>query len=82
MELVCLSRFPEMGHTAFTIHFGKSEFYNNAFDEETYRLSKGALFNVMLIKWKGEHAERVAIGLMHEKAFNEAGPVKKHILLG
>ncbi len=39
------------------------------------------MLNVMLIRWRGEFAERITIGRMHKSAWNEASPKKKLIRL-
>lgn len=39
------------------------------------------MLNVMLIRWRGEFAERITIGRMHESAWNAASPKKKLIRL-
>lgn len=39
------------------------------------------MLNVMLIGWRGEFAERITIGRMHESAWNASSPKKKLIRL-
>ncbi|KAL6159069.1 hypothetical protein ACJQWK_04021 [Exserohilum turcicum] len=39
------------------------------------------MLNVMLIKWVGDHAERVAIARIHEDAWLQRNPVKRDIIL-
>ncbi|KAJ4381611.1 hypothetical protein N0V86_002975 [Didymella sp. IMI 355093] len=53
------------------------------FDEEVYGLWDWCVLNVMLIRWDEERgvAERVAVGRMHEDAWNALGPAKKDIVL-
>jgi hypothetical protein len=60
---------------------GTQTLYQLAFNNEGYPFSQWSLLNIMLIQWKGDQAERLNIGLMHEHAFKNAGPVKKNILL-
>ncbi|KAF2116525.1 heterokaryon incompatibility protein-domain-containing protein [Lophiotrema nucula] len=85
MEWVCLSRFQHSDATwsNFTSYLTlRASILNIGYLEKEYPFSEWSLLNVMLIRWKDEQAERVSIGVIHEEAFNEAGPVKKHILLG
>lgn len=51
------------------------------FDDEAFEEGPWKMLNVMLIKWVGEHAERVAIARIHEDAWVAQGPVKKEIVL-
>lgn len=51
------------------------------FDEELFKAGPWRILNVMLIKWVGEHAERVAIARIHEDAWMQRNPVKKNIVL-
>jgi hypothetical protein len=39
------------------------------------------MLNVILIKWVGEHAERVAVARIHEDAWLQCAPIKKEIVL-
>jgi hypothetical protein len=50
-------------------------------DDEVFADGPWKMLNVMLIKWVGEHAERVAIARIHEDAWMQQGPVKKEIVL-
>lgn len=51
------------------------------FAAEQFEAGPWKMLNVMLIKWVGEHAERVAIARIHEDAWNQRGPVRKEIVL-
>ncbi|KAH7379651.1 heterokaryon incompatibility protein-domain-containing protein [Cadophora sp. MPI-SDFR-AT-0126] len=86
MELILLSRFRQSkttweGSRVFSMAHGIQTIYQLVFHDEAYPFSEWSLLNIMLIQWKGDQAERLNIGLMHERAFNNAGPVKKNILL-
>lgn len=53
------------------------------FDEEVFEQGEWKVLNVMLIRWdeaRGQ-AERVAVGRIHEDAWNKLGPVRKDIVL-
>ena len=52
------------------------------FDDEVFEDGPWKMLNVMLIKWVGEHAERVAIARIHESAWLAKSPVRKEIVLG
>lgn len=43
--------------------------------------SKMGVLNVLLIEWKGNYAERVAVGRFFEDAWIKRGPVMKDIEL-
>jgi hypothetical protein len=51
------------------------------FDETVFDEGPWKMINVMLIKWTGEHAERIAIARIHEDAWVAKGPVRKDIVL-
>jgi hypothetical protein len=51
------------------------------FNDEVFADGEWKMMNVMLIKWVGEHAERVAIARIHEDAWNAQNPVRKEIVL-
>ncbi|KAF2706260.1 hypothetical protein K504DRAFT_447973 [Pleomassaria siparia CBS 279.74] len=51
------------------------------FDEEVFATGPWKVLNVVLIKWVGDHAERVAVARIHEDAWLKLSPVKKHIVL-
>ncbi|USP81606.1 hypothetical protein yc1106_08880 [Curvularia clavata] len=51
------------------------------FAAEQFEAGPWKMLNVMLIKWVGEHAERVAIARIHEDAWNQRDPVRKCIVL-
>lgn len=75
MEIVLLSRFRRMRERRLLYD------YVITFHEPEYPFSEWAFLNVMFIRWEGGHAERVCIGVMHERAFMKAGPTWKEILL-
>lgn len=50
-------------------------------DDEVFENGPWKMLNVMLIKWVGDHAERVAIARIHEDAWMQQSPVKKDIVL-
>lgn len=51
------------------------------FAAEQFEAGPWKMLNVMLIKWVGEHAERVAVARIHEDAWNQRAPVRKEIVL-
>lgn len=51
------------------------------FAAEQFEAGPWKMLNVMLIKWVGEHAERVAVARIHEDAWTRRSPVKKDIVL-
>lgn len=51
------------------------------FDEDHYRPGEWKILNLMLIRWNGDFAERVAIARMHEDEWVRRNPVKKDIVL-
>jgi hypothetical protein len=51
------------------------------FDDEVFEDGPWKMLNVMLIKWVGDHAERVAIARIHEDAWLAKSPVRKDIVL-
>lgn len=51
------------------------------FDDEVFEEGPWKMLNVMLIKWVGDCAERVAIARIHEDAWAAQSPEKKEIVL-
>jgi len=51
------------------------------FDDELFEAGPWKMLNVMLIKWVGEHAERVAIARIHEDVWMQRSPMKTDIVL-
>ena len=51
------------------------------FDETRYNKRPWCLLNVMLLKWVGEFAERIAVGVMHEDAWKASAPRAKFVRL-
>ncbi|KZM28512.1 hypothetical protein ST47_g387 [Ascochyta rabiei] len=53
------------------------------FDDEVFQPTEWCVLNVMLIRWDEARglAERVAVGRMHEDAWNALGPLRKEIAL-
>lgn len=51
------------------------------FDETLYEPGPWKMLNVMLIKWVGDYAVRLAIARIHEDAWNAESPVRKEIVL-
>lgn len=51
------------------------------FDEDVFSNGPWKVLNVILIKWVGDHAERVAVARIHEDAWLKQNPVKKEIVL-
>jgi hypothetical protein len=49
--------------------------------DEGFEEGEWKMLNVMLIRWDGDVAERVAIARMHEDAWEEMGPVRKEVVL-
>ena len=57
--------------------------YSYGFNTSLYDLTKfGALWNVMMIEWRGDIAYRLAIGQVHTDALWEAKPQRKTVVLG
>ncbi|KAI9711723.1 MAG: hypothetical protein M1820_001867 [Bogoriella megaspora] len=54
---------------------------NHTFDEKCYEKRPWCLLNVMLLKWEGDLAERVAVGVVHEDAWKAAEPESKYVKL-
>jgi hypothetical protein len=56
----------------------------NVFDPKYWTPDgRSATFNVMLVKWTdGGYAERIAVGQVHEDAWNAAVPVTRRVILG
>jgi len=52
-----------------------------AYDEELFQPGPWKLLNLILIKWVGDHAERVAVARIHEDAWLQRNPQKKEIVL-
>lgn len=51
------------------------------FDEEVFTPEPWKVLNVILIKWVGDHAERVAVARIHDDAWPRQNPVIKDIVL-
>lgn len=51
------------------------------FDESVFEAGPWKVLNVMLVKWVGEYAERVAVGRMHEDVWRERGPKRRDVVL-
>ncbi|KAL6712248.1 hypothetical protein ACN47E_000125 [Coniothyrium glycines] len=51
------------------------------FDDGVYEMGEWKMLNVMLIKWVGDHAERVAIARIHEDEWTQREPKRKDIVL-
>jgi hypothetical protein len=51
------------------------------FDEGVFEEGPWKMLNVMLIRWNGEFAERVAIARIHEDAWKARNPTRKDIVL-
>jgi hypothetical protein len=51
------------------------------FDDAVFADGPWKMLNVMLVKWVGGHAERVAIARIHEDVWLASGPVRKDIVL-
>jgi hypothetical protein len=50
-------------------------------DEDKFEAGPWKMLNVMLIKWVGEYAERVAIARIHEDEWRQHSPSRKDIVL-
>lgn len=57
------------------------EYYDEMFDPDHYPLTEDWSMNIMLVEWKGECAERVAIGQIHVNAWKKLGSERKLVLL-
>ncbi|KAH7083000.1 hypothetical protein BKA63DRAFT_141491 [Paraphoma chrysanthemicola] len=51
------------------------------FDDQVFDEGPWKMLNVMLVRWVGEVAERVAIARIHEDAWMAEGPVRKEVVL-
>jgi hypothetical protein len=51
------------------------------FDEKHFADGPWKMLNVMIIRWHGDYAERVAIARIHEDAWLKLDPVRKDIVL-
>ncbi|KAF1911444.1 hypothetical protein BDU57DRAFT_461575 [Ampelomyces quisqualis] len=51
------------------------------FDDAVFEEGEWKMVNVMLVRWVGEFAERVAVGRMHEDVWREGGPRRKDVVL-
>jgi len=51
------------------------------FDDNIFSNGPWKLLNVILIKWVGDHAERVAVARIHEDVWNSRNPRKQEIVL-
>lgn len=51
------------------------------FNEDIFSSGPWKMLNVMLIRWVGEYAERVAVARIHEEGWLQCNPVKKDIVL-
>lgn len=51
------------------------------YDEDIFASGPWKMLNVILIKWVGEYAERVAVARIHEDVWLQRSPVKKEIAL-
>lgn len=77
MDIILLSRFERKSPRQSTHH----SYSNSMFHQPKYPFSKWAFLNVMFIRWEGGYAERVCVGVLHERAFMNAGPTWKEIFL-
>lgn len=80
----CHPRCVEDGQCMHTVDAGCELFINgkSVLDLERFPVYRWCLFNVMLIQWNGDRAERAAIGQIHRDAWENAQPRKKNITLG
>jgi hypothetical protein len=51
------------------------------FDAKPFAPGPWKMLNVMIIRWHGDHAERVAIARIHEDAWLKLNPKRKDIVL-
>ena len=51
------------------------------YDEDLFDSGAWKMLNVILIKWVGDHAERVAVARIHEDAWLQCNPIKQEIIL-
>ncbi|KAF2188869.1 hypothetical protein K469DRAFT_724234 [Zopfia rhizophila CBS 207.26] len=49
-------------------YHSSSEFYEGIFDTGRYRYKRWCALNILLVEWKGDFAERVAVRQMHSNA--------------
>ena len=59
----------------------KTAFERSFFDAQTFKVRPWCLLNVMLIEWKDQRAERLAICQIREDAWSKASAEKKLIIL-
>ncbi|KAF2243932.1 HET-domain-containing protein [Trematosphaeria pertusa] len=53
------------------------------FDQDVYDLNVcWCLYNVLVVRWEGEVAQRIAVGQVHIHAFDGAGPTRMKLTLG
>ena len=57
------------------------EYYGEIFDTYHYPVTEDWSRNIMLVEWKGEYAQRVAIGQIHANAWERSNPRRKFIRL-
>jgi hypothetical protein len=51
------------------------------FDEGVFEDGEWKMLNVLLVRWVGEYAERVAVARIHEDEWVRRGPVRKDVVL-
>ncbi|KIM96766.1 hypothetical protein OIDMADRAFT_204534 [Oidiodendron maius Zn] len=62
-------------------YLSSHEYYDEIFDTYHYQVTEDWSRNIMLIEWRGEYAERVAIGQIHANAWERSNPQRKVVRL-
>jgi hypothetical protein len=52
-----------------------------SFFDACYPRNDWSILTIMLVKWNGDYAKRIALAYIHRDAWKEAGPKAKPILL-
>ena len=57
------------------------EYYDEMFDTNHFTPTEDWSMNIMLVEWKGEYAERVAVGQIHADAWERSSPQRRFVRL-
>ena len=57
------------------------EYYDEIFDTHHYTPTEDWSMNIMLVEWKGDYAERVAVGQIHADAWEISSPQRRFVRL-
>jgi hypothetical protein len=80
-EYILLSRIKEhrFYHTVSSLFVAQRLW---SYDHYGWKGPEWCACNVMLIRWQGKVAERVAIGMIHGNAWEDSAPIPRYIRLG